>query len=51
MKTNLLLAFMVLGLAVLVQACSIPPARLSYQTQPGKIQKVNCDPRSPYCVS
>lgn len=34
-------------LALLLQACAIPPARINWQNEPGKIQRINVNPKSP----
>lgn len=40
--------FISLGLsAMLLQACTIPPASLNWRTEPGKIQRINYNPDSP----
>lgn len=49
MKKIMLSAISLSFCAMLLQACTIPPARINWQTQPGKIQRVNCSPVSPYC--
>lgn len=48
MKSFIVSCFLVI-LALFLAACSIPPARIQWQNEPGKIQKINCNPQSPVC--
>lgn len=40
---------LIMLLAFLMQACTIPPAPIKWRTEPGRIQQVNCSPLSPTC--
>jgi hypothetical protein len=50
MKKTIACSLITLTLSLLLPSCCnyIPPARINWQTQPGNVQRINMNPRSPY---